>query len=175
MSTARRPDPRIRRRRLPGLLGQIEDLVGYEAAERFAVTFGGQEVYIPVVCPAGHPIAKAIGHRRAREVCAVFGRQGPLANGSYSVPVADVELKWNIARALRLAGKSRNEIVRTLRARYGLVSTTTAVSQLTSDLPRPEPDPAAPDHRHRAPPPPDPTLWEYGALLAARRQRAAKG
>lgn len=172
---ARRPDPRIRRRHLPGLLGQIEALVGYEAAERFAVVFGGQEVYIPVLCPADHPIAKAIGHRRAREVCAALGRQGPLANGSFAVPVADVELKWNIARALRLAGKSRNEIVRTLRARYGLVSTTTAVSQLTSDLPRPAPETAAADHRLRPPPPPDPTLWEYEATLAARRRRAAKG
>lgn len=159
---ARKPDPRIRRRSLPGLLGRIETLAGYEVAERFALRFGGMELYIPVECPRDHAIAKAVGWRAARVICAELGGAGGQSAGAWLVPVGEIELKWNIVRRLRLAGLSRNRIVAEMRRRYRIVTSVQRVSELVRDLPSPPP---APTEAPRAAPvlPADPDLFEWSA------------
>lgn len=130
-------DPRVKRQPLPGLLGEIERICGYAAAEKFALTFGGQEIYIPLVPTADHPIVRAVGRRAAALIGQRLGRGGAAGNHGYNVPTAEVELKWNICRRLRLAGLSRNDIVRALRRRYGMAITAGHVGQLVQGLPAP--------------------------------------
>lgn len=132
---ARRPEPLIRPVPLPGLLGRIERLIGSARAERFAILFGGQELYIPRSPGPEHPIARAIGHKAARLLGQQLGGQGNRDGGTWSVPVGETELKWNVSRRLALQGWTRNEIVRHLRRRYGLTASIRSVQEAIRDLP----------------------------------------
>jgi hypothetical protein len=130
-------DGRIKRQPLPGVLGMIEQAAGYLAAERFAAAFGGQNVYLPLALDQAHPVARAAGLNadEAAAVGAAVGRSGPLSGGAWPVPIAQIELKWNVSRRLRLQGKSNNEIVRILRETYRLPTTAARVGELCRDLP----------------------------------------
>lgn len=158
------PDPRVKRQPLPGLLGEIERACGYAAAERFALAFGGQELYIPLAILPGHPIAQAVGTKAAKLIACKFGRAGGGGGHAFAIPLAEVEIKWNRCREMRLMGMSRNEIVKELRRRCGMTTSAAHVGQLTRDLPVP------PRRRAAASPPPEPAataplpLFAYACL-----------
>lgn len=134
-------DARVRRQPLPGVLGRIERAYGYPLAEAFALAFGGQEIYIPRRPPADHPIARTLGVRNARAIGRLLGPDELGSAVAVAVPLGETELKWNIARRLRLAGMSRNEIVRSLRETYRLPASAARVGDLCRDLPAPAPRP----------------------------------
>lgn len=59
---------------LPGVLAEIEEVAGREAALRLALEFGGESVYVPRPehLGAGHPVSLAIGEAAARNICERF-------------------------------------------------------------------------------------------------------
>lgn len=128
-------DPRVKRQPLPGALGQIEVHCGYLAAEAFALAFGGQEIYIPSTPSRDHPVTRALGMAAAREIGAALGPDEFGSAAALSVPLGETELKWNIARRLRLGGRTRNEIVLLMRDVYGFPITVARVGELCRDLP----------------------------------------
>lgn len=130
-------DKRVKRQPLPGALGQIEAHCGYLTAEGFALMFGGQEIYIPRDPGGDHPIARSVGLPLARTIGRLLGPDSFGSATALAVPLGETELKWNIARRLRLSGLSRNEIVRVMRNVYGFSITAARVGTLCRGLPTP--------------------------------------
>lgn len=140
----RRDDPRVKRQPLPGVLGVVERAAGYPAAERFALIFGGSEIYIPRDPKPDHPLSLAMGYKVARLIGRVLGPDELGSAAGTAIPLGETELKWNIVRRLRLAGLSRNEIVRRLRDDYRFPITAARVGELARGLPAPPRRKAAP-------------------------------
>lgn len=92
---------------LPGILAEIEEIAGRDAAVALAVALGGESVHVPrtanlsdnhpVVCAAGWAAARAIAERHAGECLYV-----PMARRA-------------LARILCAQGRSVAEISRLLR------------------------------------------------------------
>ncbi len=55
--------------RLPGILAEIAEVAGEEAALAIARVRGGSQIYVPPVPPANHWLCQLIGADRARKVC----------------------------------------------------------------------------------------------------------
>jgi len=71
---------------LPGILAEIADVVGFEAAMAIADARGGTQVYIPPEPDAAHWLSQLIGGEAARAVaerltCGVGGRRVDLPLG----------------------------------------------------------------------------------------------
>lgn len=54
--------------RLPGVLGEIADAAGHEAALIIAHARGGTEIYVPPQPAADHWLSKLVGHDTARVI-----------------------------------------------------------------------------------------------------------
>lgn len=63
---------------LPGLLAEVEDVVGRDAAIKLAIACGGTRIYMPAAVDAEHWLAEAIGVDAAIKLAAHFsyGRRG---------------------------------------------------------------------------------------------------
>lgn len=59
----------------PNDLAEIAEVIGPEAALKFARVFGGAEVYVPQKMTEHHPIAIALGHEDAARLAREFGGQ----------------------------------------------------------------------------------------------------
>lgn len=57
---------------LPGVLREIADAAGVEAAWSLARAHGGTRVYIPFDVDAGHWLAELVGLEPAKKICAHF-------------------------------------------------------------------------------------------------------
>lgn len=78
---------------LPGVLGEIEDVAGREAAIALALECGGESLHIPrpSYLNDGHPLVGAIGMIAARKVANYFTGE------SLYVPMARIALVRHLA------------------------------------------------------------------------------
>jgi hypothetical protein len=72
---------------LPGILAEIADIAGEDAALAVAAARGGTQVYIPPEPDAGHWLSRLVGHKAAlaiadRLTCGVGGRRVELPVGA---------------------------------------------------------------------------------------------
>ena len=75
---------------LPGLLGEIADIAGEEAALKIAAYAGGTSQYIPGRASDDHWLVKAVGREAADKICAHFGNftaYGRATGQAYSIPL----------------------------------------------------------------------------------------
>lgn len=90
---------------LPGILGEISDIIGAEAACRLALELGGTRVYVARTPTEVSPIAAIVGLEAARRLAEVWG-------GDYlAVPNA----KRALVCWLHLSGESTSQIARRLK------------------------------------------------------------
>jgi hypothetical protein len=95
------------------VLDELADVIGEDAAYRFAEEFIGQQVYIPK-SPEGQPrIAAAIGPELAGKLCDVFGKT------TVAIPMA-ILVKRRVVE-LAAQGMTKQEIARTLCIRQSRV------------------------------------------------------
>lgn len=57
---------------LPGVLAEIAEVAGIEAAWAIARAHGGRSIYIPAHAPAGHWLAELVGLDAAARICKHF-------------------------------------------------------------------------------------------------------
>jgi len=62
--------------RLPGILGEIAELVGEPTAVLLAARVGGQRVYIPAKVSDGHWLVDCVGREKADRICRHFAVDG---------------------------------------------------------------------------------------------------
>lgn len=73
---------------LPGLLGEIEEIVGSAAALKIAQHYGGVRVSIPATLPPDHWLIKTIGKEKAQTLSDYFSVGHPgrhVRSGLYHV------------------------------------------------------------------------------------------
>ncbi len=102
--------------KLPGVLNEIADVVGIDAAMKIATTFGGTDAYIPAKPTDNHWLVALLGRPTAIALCnhfATWSGQGcgirisiPLGPASY------LASRTALIRSLIREGKSVREIAR---------------------------------------------------------------
>jgi DNA-binding NarL/FixJ family response regulator len=90
---------------LPGLLAEVEGVVGRDAAIKFATACGGTRIYMPASVPSEHWMVEVIGINAAEKLSKhfSFGRRGIRLD----IPMMPRALQ---IRALTKAGASSREI-----------------------------------------------------------------
>lgn len=90
---------------LPGLLAEVEEVVGRDAAIKFATACGGTRIYMPVSVTSEHWLVEAIGINAAEKLAKhfSFGRRGIRLD----IPMMPRALQVHI---LTEAGSSSREI-----------------------------------------------------------------
>ena len=99
---------------LPGLLSEIAEVAGLEAALQIAEARGGNRVYIPERAPDNHWLVQTVGREAADAICAHFAVPSGI---EIELPCGPVGRQGNYERRLHemiLAGKTSTEITRTL-------------------------------------------------------------
>jgi len=76
--------------KLPGILGQIAEVVGEETALKLAAEFGGRRLYVPVRPRPGDALAQALGMDGAQKVARILA-------GHVEIPVCR---NWQLRRQL---------------------------------------------------------------------------
>jgi len=100
---------------LPGLLGEIEEVAGRDAALKIARAYGGTTVYIPGRAYPDLWLSKCVGEETARRICDYFSIIGP--NGQLAgsvkeiVPMAEMNF-YGAARREALDGLQRGMSIR---------------------------------------------------------------
>ena len=105
--------------RLPGVLGEIADLIGEVGALNIAAQKGGTRVYFPARVDDTHWLAAVVGIDNARKLCDHFAVDGsgqrieiPLfVGGSYKQFIRELSKRLH---ALDADGASEREIARKL-------------------------------------------------------------
>ncbi len=117
---------------LPGVLGRIHGVIGFEATLTLIDAYGGGQLHIPARVTPSHPLARLIGPALAACLAARLGndRYVPI-----DVPNGQVELTFVFARALRAEGHTIAEIRRLLLERHRLRVTDRRIRQLVTDIP----------------------------------------
>lgn len=97
---------------LPGILAEIEEIAGRDAAVALALALGGESVYVPrpnKVCP-GHRLAEAVGVAAARAIAGHYQGEAidvPMARRALVRELAGRGIpNGEIARRLGLANKT---------------------------------------------------------------------
>lgn len=93
---------------LPGILAEIADIAGEDAALAVAAARGGTQVYIPPVPNRDHWLSRLVGHQAAKEIadrltCGVGGRRLDLPLGPKGL------IARGRAKVDRLIGDGRSE------------------------------------------------------------------
>lgn len=117
---------------LPGVLAEIAEVAGEEAALLLARTLGGTQVYIPPVPANDHWLCRLLGREEARAVCdrltcGVGPRRVDLPIGPASPAVqlrAQVDamlLEGRSERDIALATRYTTSAIRKRKAKLGIV------------------------------------------------------
>lgn len=113
---------RPRRTFLPGILREIGDVVGLEAAMKVAAAKGGTRAYFPAKPEPGHWLAKLVGLDHARAI----GRQ--LASGRAGLelevpmgPSASQAKRWRRIIEMSADGQSKPAIARAVGVHHKTV------------------------------------------------------
>lgn len=96
---------------MTGVLQRIADIAGDHAARLMAAEYGGRRIYLPANLPADHALSKLLGFEAACQIRNAFGA------GHLEVPMGTPPTRDYVriqVDALTKAGKSANEIARTL-------------------------------------------------------------
>lgn len=107
---------------LPGILAEIADVAGVEAARTVARIKGGARAYFRLNPPDDHWLVQAVGREKADLICAAIGNSH--AGVEYDVPMA---VYWNRPQLWREiqkrldAGQSKPEIARALGVHHKTV------------------------------------------------------
>ena len=116
--------------RLPGVLGDIADIAGEEAALAMAQARGGTEIYLPPAPDADHWLSQLVGHEAALAIadhltCGVGGLRlelpnGPTGHGARAAARVDRMLREGRSeRDIAIATGYTTRGVRKRRARLG--------------------------------------------------------
>ena len=70
---------------LPGVLGEIADVAGEDAACAVAQEYGGVRVYFPKDCSQNHWLAELVGHKAAILICRHFA--GDITGININIPL----------------------------------------------------------------------------------------
>ncbi|SMH62858.1 hypothetical protein [Azospirillum agricola] len=91
---------------LPGILREIAEIAGLQAAVDLCVAARGRRFYIPErnSLTKAHPLVRAVGWRAARLIAQAYGRE------TLSIPNARPVLRAYRARVLRTAGYTTSQI-----------------------------------------------------------------
>lgn len=91
---------------LPGILRDIAEIAGLQAAVDLCLAARGRRFYIPAraALTKAHPLVRAVGWRAARLIAQAYGHE------SLSIPNARPVLRAYRARVLRTAGYSTAQI-----------------------------------------------------------------
>ncbi len=92
---------------LPGVLAEIADVAGVEAAWALARAKGGTNIYVPVTADDGHWLPKLVGRAAADKICAHF--QISTTGARLLIPLAKLADQQARMREAVSAGMSNNE------------------------------------------------------------------
>jgi len=103
--------------KLPGVLAEIADLIGTEAAIKIATARGGTTIIIPANPDDGHWLVTLLGHDSTIALCKHYATYGNRACGARVHipfgPTSTRETKTALVRSLIRDGKSSTEIALT--------------------------------------------------------------
>lgn len=116
---------------LPGVLAEIAEVAGEDAALAIAQARGGTQVYVPPVPPEDHWLCQLVGVTAAREIadaltCGISGRRlelplGPAGHGANIRAKVDAMLRDGASeRDIALATRYTTRAIRRRRAKLGL-------------------------------------------------------
>jgi hypothetical protein len=118
---------------LPGVLAEIAEVAGDDAALAIAQARGGTQVYVPPVPPEDHWLCQLVGLKAARDIadlltCGVGGRRlevplGPAGHAANIRAKVDAMLRDGASeRDIALATRYTTRAIRRRRAKLGLES-----------------------------------------------------
>ncbi len=126
---------------LPGILFEVDRLLGRRLCLRFIYAYGGGQVRIPRPMRPTHKLARLLGLDAAFVLSAHLGRE---RSEQIRIPNAVVELTWYWARVYYLRGHALPVIRLLMLHRHRIWVTERRIGRLVCDLagrPRPAPPP----------------------------------
>lgn len=121
-------------RHLPGILLDIAEIAGVDAALAVARARGGTRAYFCLVPPDDHWLVELVGREKAEAICRALG--GKSTGAEYEIPM-NVHLSrpalWRELRRRLQAGQSKPEIARALGIHYKTVQAHKNGRRLTAD------------------------------------------